>query len=1245
VSFHLKNRRWFPVWQARFARGAALLAMAIAASCLMLMAQQMQQQQQQQQEQQQDQPPSQYGQFDQDYSMVPLSSLARQNLNYVAASAPEIETVLDQQPGLLVELQHWLARDATDHGQMVDENQMSKDGIYARLDSDLKFRAVATRLLRQYGYLTPEVNPNSSLAMQQQIEYMALEKRLEQAPTSQSPTGQYQGEGQNYPAGLQNPGTNMQSPRFRMNQQPSMQPQWGPMPNMRQGQPDLNSPGGLPLNLQEANQNLGPQAFPNSQGMGNSSPRQTALRQANNGGDNDGGPDSSDGLGSTGGLGSMGGLGGMSSMGGVGGQAGLGGMGLGSSYGQGLNSFSASANFPPLSTLQPGSNLDRSQLEQQLREQGPQSLGNMQSPQMQQWQNSPYYRQTGASYMVPWTRPLVFHRPNPYSDIPSLYDLYEQVSPHSPRLERFGLDIFQNLPVDTTELPMDLPAGPSYVVGPGDGLTINLWGSVASRMYRVVDSEGRLSLPEVGPLMVSGETMGTVQQRVQQAMRTQFRNVSADVSLAQLRTVRVYVVGEVVNPGAYDISSLSTPLNALLAAGGPTKDGSLRMVKQYRGKELVQDVDLYDLLLHGVRSDLKGLENGDTILVPPVGAEVKVEGMVRRPAIYELHGEKTLAQVLQLAGGILPTAALRHIEVQRVVAHEKRTMLSFNIHNPKGSAEINQQLQSFAVHDRDVIRIFPIAPYNEDAVYLEGHVLRPGRYSYHPGMRLGNLISSYSDMLPEPARHYAEIIRLNPPDYSPSVESFDLASALANPKTSPKLEPLDTVRIFSRFDFHQAPVVTVDGDVRNPGTYRTSGVVRLRDAIYQAGGVAPDAYLGTAQLVRNMPDGKLKIVSINLREALNGDPLENVLLESRDSILIQRNPLKADPPSVYVEGQVVRPGRFPLTANLHVSDLVGLAGGLKRSADRQSADLTTYNLKGNNPANGQHEEINLAAALKGTGPEDPPLQDGDVLTIKQVQGWDQVGASIMIRGEVVHPGTYGISPGEHLSSVLERAGGFTSQAYPYGAILERKEVRRMQMSSYQDLVDRIRQSQSELQTQVKAESDHDQKLSLEAGYQQWQTTLQNLLENPPIGRVVVHISKDIHHWSHSTSDVQLRAGDVLIIPMRPSYVMVQGQVYSPTAASYHPGKSAKWYLNQSGGATNLAEKNAIFVIRADGSVIGSKGFSLWRGNPLDATLYPGDTVVVPEKPVTGPPQWKTIFQSAQVVSSIVTSAVLVAHYY
>src|SRR6202007_2162695 len=197
--------------------------------------------------------------------------------------------------------------------------------------------------------------------------------------------------------------------------------------------------------------------------------------------------------------------------------------------------------------------------------------------------------------------------------------------------------------------------------------------------------------------------------------------------------------------------------------------------------------------------------------------QVTVTGMVRRPAIYELNGEQTVEDVLELAGGILPAAALRHVEVQRLEAHEKRTMLTLDL-SPDNPAPA--QLASFKIQDGDEIHIFPIAPYNPDTIYLQGHVLRPGRYSYHDGMKLTDLVASYKDILPEPAAHYGEIIRLNAPDFRPTVVSFDLASAMADPAASPQLQPLDTVRIFSRFDFEPAPTVSVAGEVRSPGDYK-----------------------------------------------------------------------------------------------------------------------------------------------------------------------------------------------------------------------------------------------------------------------------------------------------------------------------------------------------------------------------------------------------------------------------------------
>jgi protein involved in polysaccharide export with SLBB domain len=179
-----------------------------------------------------------------------------------------------------------------------------------------------------------------------------------------------------------------------------------------------------------------------------------------------------------------------------------------------------------------------------------------------------------------------------------------------------------------------------------------------------------------------------------------------------------------MEPGAYDVSSLSTPLNALVMAGGVTSRGSLRTVKHYRGKELIQEVDAYDLLLHGVRSEVQQMQSGDTLLVPPIGPLVTVDGMVRRPAVYELKNETSLAQALELAGGILPTATLRHIEVQRIEAHEKRTMLSVNLKSGSDDHTVDQQLQDFMIHGGDQIHLFPIAAYNEDALYLQGHVLR-----------------------------------------------------------------------------------------------------------------------------------------------------------------------------------------------------------------------------------------------------------------------------------------------------------------------------------------------------------------------------------------------------------------------------------------------------------------------------------------------------------------------------------------
>ena len=1164
------------------------------------------------------------------------SDLGRDNLSRVAASAAELKAVLLTEVGLMVELKRWVAKDATDHGQIISDSDLTNDAIFERLETDVRFRSIATTIVQKYGFLVPRVNPESELGREQALlveertKWMAqhqeeeraaahqktLQKNLQTAsacdPQSDLDCTNAQ---QNAPAdndgsqGRQGPA--LQSPQLRSPDQYQSVP-----PNFPSGGENplerglLMQANGDPLNNNQSDQlgdrSDGMQLFggmgsnQSGSGTGSGSSSGSSLGQLLAGGDNQ---QSSSGFGGGGGS-----LPNMS-----GGDMGAGGMGM----------DSASAALAMASLGSSGRDMN-----------GPPSSG--MSPVVPVRPSSRRSQQNALIEPAEMAR-----KQSPYTDIPSLYDMYLQAVPRPATPRRFGSEVFENGTRDPQYIPMDLPVGPDYVVGPGDGLSIDLWGGVSQRFFRTVDREGRVSLPEAGPVLVSGRNLADVQQDLQRILRTEFRDVSAEVSLARLRTIRIYEVGDVANPGAYDISSLSTPLNALFAAGGPTPKGSLRIVKHYRGNQLVQVVDLYDLLLHGVKSDMARLDNGDTVLVPPIGPQVTVEGMVRRPAIYELKDEKNLAAVLELSGGLLPTAALRHIEVQRLVAHDKQTMLSLDIPEIGDSAEVTKKLEAFQIQDGDRIRIFPIASYNQDAIYLDGHVIRPGRYSYRENMRVTDVIASYKDLLPEPAANYAEIIRLNPPDFHPTVESFDLADTFANPAQAPVLHPMDTVRIFSRFDFENPPVVSVWGDVRAPGTYRTSGQIRLGDAIHLAGGLAPDAQKEDAQVFRYLPDGKFKIFSVNLSEALSGDPTENIVLQPRDRLLIHRNPDAVEPATVYIQGEVARPGRYPLTTNMTVAELIQVGGGLKPSADTNTADLTHFQYANQSSLTAQHESISLSSALS-KGPEAAiTIHNGDVLTVRQLPGWNDLGASITVKGEVRNPGTYGIRPGEKLSSILERAGGFQPDSYPYGAVLRRVQVRELEVRDQDQMILRVKDEQSNLQ--LLPETDPDKKRAKDLALQQWQTALEQLSSNPPTGRVAIRISADIHQWQNTIADVDVRAGDSIEIPKKPSYVMVTGQVYNPTAVSYRPGKSASWYLGQSGGPTQLANKKAIFVIRADGSVLGSSQ-GLWSGESLGAELRPGDTVVVPEKAVGGGVQWQTVFLAAQVASSIASTAFIAAHY-
>jgi protein involved in polysaccharide export with SLBB domain len=319
---------------------------------------------------------------------------------------------------------------------------------------------------------------------------------------------------------------------------------------------------------------------------------------------------------------------------------------------------------------------------------------------------------------------------------------------------------------------------------------------------------------------------------------------------------------------------------------------------------------------------------------------------------------------------------------------------------------------------------------------------------------------------------------------------------------------------------------------------------------------------------------------------------------------------------------------------MRVSDLVLEAGGLLRSANPTSGDLTHYpaeRLAGSNAAVQNEISVNLSAATSGNAEEDFKLSDGDVLTVPLRAGWKDVGALVTIKGEVGKPGVYGIQPGERLSSLLQRAGGLLPTAYPQAAVFERVEVREKQRQSRQELIQRMEQESTVVKAALNATPGEELALQ-HAEMQQRQRVLEALRNAPVSARLVIHIRAGQKQFANSSDDIELRAGDSLEIPKEPGFIMIVGQVYNSNAITYAPGKNAEWYLSRAGGATRTADKGSIFIIRASGSVTSGKG-GMWSGGILSSTLGPGDTIVVPERSVVTGNIWKNVAAIAQIAEA------------
>jgi protein involved in polysaccharide export with SLBB domain len=705
--------------------------------------------------------------------------------------------------------------------------------------------------------------------------------------------------------------------------------------------------------------------------------------------------------------------------------------------------------------------------------------------------------------------------------------------------------MFQTAP--STFAPVDnIPVTPDYVVGPGDEIRLQIWGQLNQRGSFVVDRTGSISLPQVGTIHVAGLQFSQLTDFLRSQLSRVYRNFDLNVNLGQLRSIQVFVVGQARQPGSYTIGSLSTLLNALFASGGPLPQGSLRDIQVKRGNETITHFDLYDLLLHGDKSKDVRLISGDVIFIPPVGPEVAVAGSVTTPAIYELRGEKTFSEVIALAGGLSNVAAGTRVQVQRIDSHAERSMINVDLATN----------DSPPVQDGDIVSVLSIIGRFKDAVTLRGNVADPGRFAWHEGMRISDLIPNREALITRD--YYRRLIQLGQTQWDfrePSGNTNAAGYAVQNP---------------TGYSGSQSENPDMTRPTANSSDYNRTGAV------------VPEA------------EGQLAIQS-----GAVGDAATN------------RGTLGSSGGGNSV-GAAITPGNINFNPK---TDVVLNAPDIDWKyavIERQSAtDLTTsllpFNLSKAVIDKDPSQDLQL---LPGDVVSIFSTADIRVPTEQQTK-------FVKLEGEFAAAGVYSVLPGETLRSLLVRAGGLTPQADLFASEFTRENVRRLQKQRLLEYADQLdaQISASTLASTASALTDRDSAAATAAATST-RAVVARLRQIQPTGRIVLDMKPNSSGVA-AVPELELQDGDRFVVPRVPSTVSVTGQVYNSNAFLYQKGRRVKDYMRLAGGPDRIGDRSREFVLRADGSVVSRQYGGLAQHalfadrNFDDVVLNPGDTIIVP----------------------------------
>jgi protein involved in polysaccharide export with SLBB domain len=733
-------------------------------------------------------------------------------------------------------------------------------------------------------------------------------------------------------------------------------------------------------------------------------------------------------------------------------------------------------------------------------------------------------------------------------------------------LTRFGSYLFENAP--TTFVPVtDIPIPAGYILGPGDSIFISLYGNENAFVELDVLRDGTITFPRIGPRPVAGMGLAELRNQIKEWVSSELLGTNVSVTLGTLKSIRVFSLGDVRRPGSYEVGGLSTMTNALFAGGGVQEIGSLRAVELRRSGKLINTFDLYDLLLKGDSSGDARLRSGDVIFVPGVKMSVGITGSVRRPAIYELKDERTVGELIGLAGGQIAKSDPRRVRLERYDQELGRRILTLDLRN---SEDLSTRLR-----DGDLLTIPSLVDEVENAVFLSGHVDHPGAYAWTPGMTISDLLPSESYLGPRADVNYLLIRGEEGPNRRIEVRSADLSAALksAGSAADIPLHNRDTVYAFEL------------------GVSRSTEVAKV-------------------------------IAELEVQSS------------SQQQI-----------PVVNIGGAVHAPGQYPLEPGMRISDLLRAGGNMTESAYAIDAELARYPVGASGDRETELIKIDLAGVLVSNQAADVALRPGDAFIVKVIPNWEEQFI-VTLEGEVRFPGEYAVRPGETLSSAIGRAGGLTDLAFVQGAVFTRETLRDREAEHLEILATRLEADVAALALQVVQAGAVSGGVGLGGGGGDAASALslgQGLLAQirgaEPTGRLVINLQSVLDNPYDTAVDIALRPGDTLAVPRRAQEVTVLGEVQFPTSHFYQPGLKRSSYVDSSGGGlkrssyvdssggyTVRADKGRVYVVRANGQVIGVGGSRWFSGKK--ATINPGDTIVVPLDTDRVPSliQWASITQ-------------------